>query len=41
VGEWLDRTTLKALVNGDVRQVIETSTDNGTTWKTGLDAIYR
>lgn len=41
IGTWLDRTTLTPLDNGDVRQVIETSTDNGTTWKSVWDAIYR
>ncbi len=41
VGEWSDRTTLKAVDNGEVRQIIETSSDSGKTWKTGFDAIYR
>lgn len=41
VGEWLDRTTLTPGEDGTVRQVIETSSDNGGTWKTGFDAIYR
>lgn len=38
---YLDRTTLTRLPSGDVRQVIETSTDGGTTWETGFDALYR
>ena len=41
VGEWPDRTTLKPLENGAVRQLVETSADNGNTWKTTFDAIYR
>jgi hypothetical protein len=41
VGEWLDRTTLKALENGEVRQLIEVSMDNGKTWETSFDAVYR
>ncbi len=36
----LDRTTLTPLPGGRVRQVIETSRDNGATWQTGFDAIY-
>ncbi len=35
-----DRTTLTALPDGTVRQVIEQARD-GKTWKTGFDAIYR
>jgi hypothetical protein len=34
-----DRTTLTPLPGGRVRQVIETSRD-GTTWRTGFDAVY-
>lgn len=35
----LDRTTLTPQAGG-VRQVIETSTDGGTTWRVGFDALY-
>ena len=38
---YLDRTTLTRLESGDVRQVIETSADEGRTWTTGFDAVYR
>ncbi len=38
---YLDRTTLSRLPSGEVRQVIETSTDEGQTWTSGFDAIYR
>ncbi len=41
VGDWLDRTTLKTVENGEVRQIIETSSDNGKTWEIRFDAIYR
>lgn len=37
---YLDRTTLTPLPDGRVRQVIERSTDGGTTWQTGFDAYY-
>lgn len=37
---YLDRTTLTPLADGTVRQVIETSRDEGRTWQTGFDAIY-
>jgi hypothetical protein len=40
-GSYLDRTTLTLLPSGDVRQVIETSTDEGQSWTAGFDAIYR
>ena len=40
-GSYLDRTTLTRLPSGDVRQVIETSTDEGQSWTAGFDAIYR
>jgi len=40
-GEWLDRTTLTRLEGGDVRQLIEVSQDNGATWQTAFDAVYR
>jgi hypothetical protein len=36
----LDRTTLTPLADGRVRQVIERSSDGGTTWTTGFDAMY-
>ena len=39
-GIYLDRTTLTALENGAVRQLIETSTDSGASWETAFDAIY-
>lgn len=38
---WLDRTTLVPRPDGTVRQHIETSTDEGASWATGFDAIYR
>jgi hypothetical protein len=37
----LDRTTLTPLGQGEVRQLIETSRDGGTTWRAGFDARYR
>jgi hypothetical protein len=40
-GSYLDRTTLTRLASGEVRQVIETSTDDGESWTAGFDAIYR
>ncbi len=40
VGKYLDRTTLTPIEKGKVRQVIETSTDSGETWKKTFDAIY-
>jgi hypothetical protein len=36
----LDRTTLRPLRDGTVRQLIEVSIDGGTTWRAGFDAIY-
>ena len=36
----LDRTTLRPLPDGRVRQTIERSNDGGATWTTGFDAIY-
>lgn len=39
--EYLDRTTLTRLDNGDVRQLIELSTDGGENWQPTFDAIYR
>lgn len=38
---YLDRTTLTPLESGDVRQVIEVSTDGGDSWRTVFDARYR
>jgi hypothetical protein len=41
-GRWFfDRTTLHPLAGGEVRQVIEISTDGGDTWRTTYDARYR
>jgi hypothetical protein len=37
----LDRTTLTPTGPGEVRQLIETSRDGGTTWHAGFDARYR
>lgn len=37
---YLDRTTLTSLGPDSVHQLIEISTDNGTTWHTTFDAIY-
>ena len=37
----LDRTTLTPIRPGEVRQLIETSRDGGTTWRGGFDARYR
>lgn len=39
-GQYLDRTTLTPLADGEVRQVIETSTDGGGTWRIGFDGLY-
>lgn len=39
--QWLDRTTLTPNDDGTVRQVIEISTDEGATWRTTFDAVYR
>jgi len=36
----LDRTTLRPLEDGRVRQTIERSSDGGTSWTTGFEAIY-
>ena len=40
-GNDLDRTTLSLLASGDVRRVIETSTEKGQSRAAGFDAIYR
>ena len=40
-GQWFDRTTLKPVGNGAVRQFIEISSDAGNTRETTFDAIYR
>jgi hypothetical protein len=37
----LDRTTLTPLAGGQVHQLIEISTDGGTTWRPTFDARYR
>ena len=37
----LDRTTLTPIRPDEVRQLIETSRDGGTTWRAGFDARYR
>lgn len=37
---YIDRTTLTKIEGGKVHQVIESSLDNGKTWRTGFDAIY-
>ncbi len=37
----LDRTTLTPLPGGEVRQLIETSDDGGTSWRQVFDARYR
>jgi len=39
-GSYLDRTTLTPDAEGHVRQVIEVSTDGGSTWRTTFDALY-
>lgn len=40
-GSYLDRTTLTPIPGGRVRQVIEVSRDEGTTWSVVFDAVYR
>ncbi len=40
-GTYLDRTTLTPLVNGDVWQLIEVSEDDGETWQSVFDAVYK
>ena len=37
---WTD-VTLTPLPDGTVRQVIERSTDDGATWQSSFDAVYR
>jgi hypothetical protein len=37
----LERITWRALANGDVRQLWESSSDTGRTWKTVFDGLYR
>ena len=39
--EYLDRTTLTPLDGGRVRQHIEVSADDGASWRTSFDAVYR
>ena len=41
IGPYLDRTTLTPDGNGDVRQIIEISKDDGDSWEVSFDAIYR
>lgn len=38
---YLDRTTLVPEGDGTVRQTIEVSRDDGATWETTFDAVYR
>jgi hypothetical protein len=38
---YLDRTTLTPRPGGEVRQHIEVSTDQGASWRTTFDAVYR
>lgn len=40
-GSYLDRTTLTPRADGSVRQHIEISEDDGATWRSTFDAIYR
>lgn len=40
-GNYLDRTTLTPIANGQVRQHLEISTDNGANWRTVFDAVYK
>jgi hypothetical protein len=37
----LDRTTLTPLAGGQVRQLIEVSSDGGSSWRPSFDARYR
>jgi hypothetical protein len=39
-GGYLDRTTLTSLENGEVRQLIEISTDGGKEWRAMFDGRY-
>lgn len=39
--QWLDRTTLTPEADGTARQLIEISTDAGTTWRATFDGSYR
>lgn len=39
-GSYLDRTTLSPRDGGRVRQVIETSSDGGASWRVRFDAVY-
>lgn len=39
-GDILDRTTLVPQTDGNVRQTIEISNDNGANWQTIFDALY-
>lgn len=39
--EYLDRTTLNPLENGDVEQIIEISTDGGENWRQMFKGVYK
>lgn len=38
---YLDRTTLVPMENGDVRQIIEISADDGKSWREMFNAVYK
>ena len=38
---YLDRTTLTPMENGNVRQLIEISKDDGENWQATFDAVYK
>jgi hypothetical protein len=40
IGSVPARTTLTALTDGSVAQLIEQSSDGGETWETTFDAVY-
>ena len=40
-GSHLDRSTVKALPDGHIHQIIEISRDSGKTWQSAFDAEYR
>lgn len=40
-GAYLDQTTLTRQADGSVRQLIEISFDDGASWQTTFDALYR
>lgn len=39
--QYLDRTTLTPTDHGEVRQLIEYSTDGASTWRVSFDGVYR